>query len=578
MRLARAQTEATDRGKFVASTAEQLQGRIPGIEMIELIGSGGMGSVYRGRQTDLNREVAVKVLPDSLSQDPLFLERFRREAQALAKLDHPNIVRVFGSGVHDGIGYIVMEFVAGTTLREAMRSSAIGPADALKIVPKICDALAYAHDQGIVHRDIKPENILLGVGGKVKVVDFGLAKITADEASELMLTQTGARLGTLRYMAPEQVDGVSVDHRADIYSLGVVLYELLTGQVPMGRFSMPSESAGTDPRIDDVVMRTLCRDPADRYQRVAELESELVSISDSEFDAGAAHRKRHSHWGRSRRATAKGAWHVGGWQWKSQSTFMGWPLVHIAYGHHPDTGEKLVAKGLIAIGDVAVGGIAFGGVSVGLASFGGVALGLNAVGGCAIALQLAAGGCAIGALAVGGAAVGALAMGGAAVGGIALGGAGVGYLALGGGAAGQYSINRQGTWNPESFADTMMAETLCDPLMPLLGSLLVALAVAGPLLLVALAALVGYSRSRTHSKPGRKIPRSVHGVLARAAIGVVILSLLAPALALGQFVVLGRMAKQAQVRTLEARQDSEVKALEQLERDRRNGGDAEDRD
>jgi hypothetical protein len=516
------------------------------------------------------------VLPDSLSRDPLFLERFRREAQALAKLDHPNIVRVFGSGASDSVGYIVMEFVEGTTLREAMRSSAIGPTEALKIVPKICDALAYAHDQGIVHRDIKPENILLGVGGKVKVVDFGLAKITADESSEMVLTQTGARLGTLRYMAPEQVDGVSVDHRADIYSLGVVLYEMLTGQVPMGRFSMPSESAGTDPRIDDVVMRTLCRDPAGRYQQVAELESELESISESEFDAFATHWKPRRHAIRSGRARAMRTWGVVGRQWKSQSTFMGWPLVHIAYGHHPETGEKLVAKGLIAIGDIAVGGIALGGLSVGLASFGGVAVGLNAVGGCAIALQLAAGGCAIGALAVGGAAVGILAMGGAAVGGLAIGGGGVGYLALGPGATGHFRIDHHGVWRPQSFADTAIAEALCDPLMPLAGSLLVTVAVAGPLMLVALAAVVGYSRSRARCQPRRKIPRSVHGILARAAFGVAILSLLAPALALGPFVTLGRMAKQAQVRTLEARQDNEVKMIEQIERQQHAGVDADD--
>ena len=215
-------------------------------------------------------------------------------------------------------------------------------------------------------------------------------------------------------------------------------------------------------------------------------------------------------------------------------------------------------------------------MSVGLASFGGVALGLNAVGGCALALQLAAGGCAIGALAVGGAAVGVLAMGGAAVGGIALGGGGAGYLALGGGASGQYTVSRQGTWSPESFVDTTMAETLCDPLMPVVGSLLVALAVAGPLMLVALAALVGYGRSRTRSKPGLKIPRSVQGVLARTAFGVVILSLLAPALALGQFVVLGRMATQAQTRTLEARQDAEVKMIEQVERLHRARAAADD--
>ncbi len=219
-----------------------------------------------------------------------------------------------------------------------------------------------------------------------------------------------------------------------------------------------------------------------------------------------------------------------------------------------------------------------GGVSFGLASFGGVAFGLNAVGGCAIGLQLACGGCAIGGLAVGGAAVGALAMGGAAIGGIALGGGGAGYLALGPGVAATVKIGRQGSWIPESFADTMFAEALCDPFMPLAAVLLCALAVAGPLMLVGLASLVGYSRSRSRTRPGRKIPRPVQGILVRAAIGVLILSLLAPVLVLGQSVVIGHLATRAQVRTFEARQMAEQKSLENLvkvEEDKRKASDVE---
>ena len=172
-----------------------------------------------------------------------------------------------------------MEYVDGVNLRQAIRSGGITPKEALAIVPQICDALQFAHDEGIVHRDIKPENILVDKRGRVKIADFGLAKLSGREPGDLSLTGTQQVMGTLRYMAPEQMLGSrEVDHRADIYSLGVVFYELLTGELPMGKFAPPSQRVQVDVRLDEIVLRALEQDPEQRYQHASEVKTDVETM------------------------------------------------------------------------------------------------------------------------------------------------------------------------------------------------------------------------------------------------------------------------------------------------------------
>jgi serine/threonine protein kinase len=252
---------------------------IPGYEILEVLGRGGMGVVYKARQTKLDRLVALKVLPPETSSDPAFAERFGREARALARLSHPNIVTVHDFGQTDGQSYFVMEFVEGASLRQRLRAGRMSPGEALAVAAQVCDALGYAHDEHIVHRDIKPENILLDRRGRVKIADFGLVKLLARKGADYTLTGPWQVMGTLKYMAPEQVDNpLAVDHRADIYALGVVLYEMLTGGVPAGRFAPPSQKAALDSRLDAIVLRALEEDPGCRFQRASEFEESLKSL------------------------------------------------------------------------------------------------------------------------------------------------------------------------------------------------------------------------------------------------------------------------------------------------------------
>jgi predicted Ser/Thr protein kinase len=265
---------------------EQLSALFPQLEIVELIGHGGMGAVYKARQPSLDRFVALKILLPGIGRDPTFAERFSREARALAKLSHPHIVAVYDSGEAGGLFYLVMEYVDGVNLRQAIRAGQVSPEKALAIVPQICDALQYAHEEGVVHRDIKPENVLLDRKGRVKVADFGLAKLLGHEVRDITLTGTRQAMGTLHYMAPEQYEKPqAVDHRADIYSLGVVFYELLTGKLPLGRFALPSEKVQVDVRLDQVVLKTLEREPERRYQYVSEVRTEVDSIAHSPVPA-----------------------------------------------------------------------------------------------------------------------------------------------------------------------------------------------------------------------------------------------------------------------------------------------------
>jgi predicted Ser/Thr protein kinase len=266
----------TPYGGPAAPSVEELAPLFPQLELLELIGQGGMGAVYKARQPSLDRLVAVKVLPPEAGKDPAFAERFNREARALARLSHPNIVAVHDVGKAGEFYYFVMEYVDGVNLRQVLRDGRLTPEQALRIVPQICDALQYAHEEGVVHRDIKPENILLDRKGRVKIADFGLAKLLGRDTGHFTLTGSRQVMGTLYYMAPEQVERpLEVDHRADIYSLGVVFYEMLTGQLPVGRFPMPSEKAGTDTYLDEVVLHALEREPANRYQHASEVKTDV---------------------------------------------------------------------------------------------------------------------------------------------------------------------------------------------------------------------------------------------------------------------------------------------------------------
>ncbi|MDB6027982.1 MAG: hypothetical protein JWM68_4205, partial [Verrucomicrobiales bacterium] len=284
-------------------TPEEIAKFFPQLEILECLGRGGMGVVYKARQPRLNRLVALKILAPEREKDPAFAGRFEKEAQALAQLSHPNIVTIHDFGETGGMFYLLMEFVDGVTLRQLLAASRVAPSEALAIVPQICDALQFAHDHGIVHRDIKPENILMDRRGRVKVADFGLAKLIG-QVSEVdssgtpaekspAFTEVGKVMGTPSYMAPEQVSHpADVDHRADIYALGVVFYQLLTGELPGKKIEAPSKKVQIDVRLDQVVLRALEKEPELRFQQASSLKTEVESIAETRASTtGAAGKK-----------------------------------------------------------------------------------------------------------------------------------------------------------------------------------------------------------------------------------------------------------------------------------------------
>ncbi len=282
-------------GRIVVPAAAAVAKYFPQLDMLELLGHGGMGAVYKARQTKLDRMVAVKIIRPETTGDPAFAERFMREARTLARLNHPGIVAVHDFGEIDApelaggtspqsasrtLFYFIMEYVDGANLRQLMQAGQLSPELAVNIVPQVCEALQFAHDEGVVHRDIKPENILLDSKGRVKIADFGLAKIAGRTVDEWTLTGTHQVMGTPRYMAPEQMAGSrTVDHRADIYSLGVVFYEMLTGTVPFGHFAPPSQKSKVDVRLDEVVLRAMASEPERRFQAARDLQSSVEQIS-----------------------------------------------------------------------------------------------------------------------------------------------------------------------------------------------------------------------------------------------------------------------------------------------------------
>ena len=270
----------TAAGRFDPPPIEELTDLFPQLEILELIGRGGMGAVYKARHPELDRLVALKILAQKSGVDPGFTERFSREAKALARLSHPNIVAVHDFGQAGVYSYFLMEYVDGRNLRQIEQAGRLAPSEALEIIPQICSALQFAHDAGVVHRDIKPENVLLDQQGQVKIADFGLAKIMGQTQPNFTLTEPNHVMGTPHYMAPEQVEHPSeVDHRADIYSLGVVFYEMLTGELPLGRFAPPSRKVQVDVRLDEVVLRALEKEPECRYQQAGQVKAAVERIS-----------------------------------------------------------------------------------------------------------------------------------------------------------------------------------------------------------------------------------------------------------------------------------------------------------
>jgi len=261
--------------------------------IIEKIGAGGMGEVYLAEDTQLNRKVALKFLPTHLCADADCRARFKREAQAAARLNHPNVVTIHGVAEEAGRVFIIMEYVRGGSLKDFLGSKNITPALVAPIAIQICEGLAAAHHAGIVHRDIKPSNIILDQTGRVRLLDFGLAKGRQDEP----ITQAGAALGTVNYMSPEQAEGKEVDIRSDLFSLGVVLYELLTGTTPFGKANIPATmhaivhdepaalvSFGVEAaeKWQPVIDKALAKDTAARYQSAAELARDVAPFAGGE--------------------------------------------------------------------------------------------------------------------------------------------------------------------------------------------------------------------------------------------------------------------------------------------------------
>jgi len=286
-------TNVTPPAGFVSPEPDELARQFPQLEILELLGQGGIGVVYKARQRQLDRLVALKILPPQIGQTEAFAERFTREARSLARLSHPRIVIIYDfDHTEAGLYYFIMEFVDGTDLRRVIQAGELSASEALKIIPQICEALQYAHEEGIVHRDIKPENILLNRKWQVRIADFGLAKLLDRPATSptSVLTKVGQKMGTPHYMAPEQIEHPSaVDHRADIYSLGVVFYEMLKGELPLGRFAPPSQKAQVDVRLDNIVLRTLEKEPDRRYQHISEVKTDVETISSGGRDIVSYH-------------------------------------------------------------------------------------------------------------------------------------------------------------------------------------------------------------------------------------------------------------------------------------------------
>lgn len=440
-----------------------------GYRIRDVIGRGGMAVVYRAEQVDLERIVALKVLRPGLALERRHVDRFHREALAIARLDHPNIVSVHAVGEADGYHFIAMECLDGPNLGQVLGrmadalperawtaddlAKAVGnPALAqhatyeqafCALLTPVVRAVGVAHDLGIVHRDIKPSNILLTHDGRAKIADFGLAT----GHGELDVSLTGEPLGTPYYMSPEQVmqSEAALDARTDVYSLGVTLYEGLTGCRPFEgdnlvaifdaiRHDAPpplsARRAGSSRDAQAVVARAMARNVDDRYRSALELSADLEALAGNRPTQARA--QQASGW-RMAFSVLGRMFTPGGFSYRSHTRFLGLPLVHVEKRGTSADGRMVVAKGWIAVGDVACGVVALGRLSVGLVSFGGLSVG-----------GLALGGMAAGGIAVGGMALGLAALGGMAVGYVAMGGMALGVYAAGGAAFGGAVIRGAG--------------------------------------------------------------------------------------------------------------------------------------
>jgi serine/threonine-protein kinase len=448
----------------------QSLGRLGQYEVSEIISQGGMGIVLKAFDESLGRPVAIKVMAPQLAASPTARKRFAREGRAAASVGHDNVIAIYAVEETRGLPYLVMEYVAGGSLEERLRRD--GPLPPEKIAGigvQAAAGLEAAHVRGLVHRDVKPGNILVDdATGRAKVADFGLARAATDPR----VTQSGLVVGTPQYMAPEQARGEPVDHRADLFSLGSVLYALCTGRAPfhgdnvmavLRRVSddTPRPVREINPAIPewlgDIIGRLHQKDPADRFQSAGEV-AELLQ-------QGLAHLRQPAQvpaplcpvlpvsskggkpmalipceeCGKQISDRAYSCPHCGlrrlvGYEYRSRMAIFGWPLLHVAFGRDLATDRRRVAKGIIAVGDVAVGLLAIGSLAFGGLALGGGAIGVIALGGGAIGLLLALGGGAIGGIAVGGAAIGLVALGGGALGYYALGGGALGVHAYGGNA------------------------------------------------------------------------------------------------------------------------------------------------
>src|SRR6266542_10994 len=278
------------RDKIIAMSGPTRIGRF---EIVALLGSGGMGEVYRARDENLGRDVAIKILPASLSSDRSRLNRFEQEARAAGQLNHPNILAIYDVGLYEGSPYLVSELLEGETLGERLQSGSLPPSKAVEYASQLARGLAAAHEKGIVHRDLKPENLFITRDGRIKILDFGLAKLTLSEngspsagLGSAVKTESGIVLGTVGYMSPEQVRGKPADYRADIFAFGAIFYEMLSGRrafhgdTPADTMSAiltkePPELSTTNrdvhPGLDRIVRHCLEKNPEERFHSAHDL-------------------------------------------------------------------------------------------------------------------------------------------------------------------------------------------------------------------------------------------------------------------------------------------------------------------
>jgi len=450
--------------------------RLGRYRLVRELGRGGMALVWLAQDSELRRAVALKILRPGLALEAAHVDRFRREALAIARLRHPSIVQIHDVGTERGFHYLAMEYVEGPSLARVLE--ALGPVAGRRysseelaraagipalaapernleqtlalLFRTVAEALAVAHAHGIVHRDIKPSNLLLRADGTPVVVDFGLARADGDPA----LSLTGDTLGTPHYMSPEQawIAGSKLDHRTDLYSLGVCLYEALAGVRPFDgasvlevfekiRTSLPTSLASHERRVSRdlaaLVRRAMARTPEERYADARELAADLGTLASglptaARLAEGGELRRLFSAWRTLRSGRT--------YEYVSPRSFLGWPLVHVHSGPRVPGQATRVARGWLASSpEVAIGGLAFGSRAYGGIACGGIAGGvLFAWGGLAFGFLSSFGGLALALFSFGGVAAGYLSMGGVSFGYGAIGGLAVGHYAMGGEARGTY--------------------------------------------------------------------------------------------------------------------------------------------